>query len=230
MNIQDIRNAFSKGFVTAGGNTIIISYFYLDKWFAQSIEEDEKEAFADLFVNSDQFAIKSTPRESIQVIFQGGFEIDGYYMYPPVKPEITLEEMNRICSEAEITDPYGILKSLEESDFINENTISQAASTLIGERLDRITPLKSEGSGVRWNKIFPIIRKLSTLDDGFSVECSVPLEGNMGYAEFQFGTDFESIVLRDHKKDMVLDMIDHSTCVELEGSVESGAFNVTFYV
>ena len=217
MNLDCIRNLFSKAAILVTNAGIVARYMYKGRWFTQDIED--KSGFLDLLNESESFGINISEK-TIDLVFQNHSLRNGVYY--PIKPEISKEELDGLLKSSyiecinndgffefmngvNISDRKGLAKAvrewsdIEDSKFINMNLYSKW-QTVIGLSRD-------------FQKWFPAEVETYKPDDG------------IGIVEIQIPERFIGI-LRDDASVIFRQIVNISSEISLEGNVDDGFLNI----
>lgn len=228
MNVDTIRNVFSKGVIATYNSGVIIYYNYKERWISQTISENRKEELLGIINNCTRIGIEYKAGSYVRLIFQGNC-FDDIGIYQPLEEEISLEELNAIVDSYEDTPAAIEFFSSFTEDMLDEQTIMERFSeymSSIREDSDRIPEISDI---YRWNKIYEISSALSSVL-GCELEYEPPDDVGDGYCEVQFPEECKSTKwISGGLKDAFYTLVSLCSVVEIECLVTDGFLNISFY-
>lgn len=224
MNIQNIRNTFSKGIIVTNDRNIVATYVFKERWFAQSITKQNINYFENLLGDSLNIAIQANKGKYIRFVFNGAFNNENR-IYDPIDKEVTLDELKEIIDNSEIVDPYGLYEAFRDVDFTDDYEVSNAFKNVL-KRMDNKTDNASEELVKKWNEMLETANYLKI----FSITgTSEPNEGNgCGYVECYIKID-KQIMISDTAKRLLEKLVFLSSEVCIEGNINNSELVFTFF-
>lgn len=226
LEIEKIRETFSKGAVHTSSNKIAAVYAYRDRWFAQSFEGEEKTTLSDLLKKSCNVSAEFISGKYIKFCFIGSYSLD-FSVNPPLVQELTIDELKNVINDVEIKDPYGLLKEIHDIGTEDEEAISEAIEKAIDKYCEKnkLEYIRFDAHD-KWEQI-----KTTLVNIALKLHCEIDSEPpnniSNGYVEITLDhncyIDYETI-------QKICDLINNVSCVHIDGSVLDNIAVITFFV
>lgn len=231
MDIEGIRNAFSKGGIAVTHNGIIVTYTYKERWVDQSFYDNNREVFLELLEASDRISIECVLGRVIKFVFHNDFTGQEMVFYPPLDEEISLKELEDILmssrneeKEAEFCEFfYGT--DLENDDEV----LSKLREFFNREREKRKTNIVNLPAMIRWKTVSRLATGLANAL-GFRCEVLEPEPEFDGSVTVFFPEKFDKkIVITGKLKEWLEEIVRTGSSVDIECNINDGFLNLTFY-
>ena len=226
MEIQTLREAFSKGAVAVNQNNIAVVYTFNDRWFAQSVNHNVLE---ELLSKSNSVIIKSDVGKSIKILFNGDFGFDPM-VFGVLSPELTSKEMDDLIDKLDEKISPEALEIFKDVNLDNEYEMIEAVKELIERKRKDIRGSIPFSSIMNWPAMIKAIDGMKAFSDMYETQVTEPDGDFGGCIEFIFyDHPKRPIVLISELKEIASRLTQISQDVTIEGNVNTGQFNITFF-
>lgn len=230
MNVDGIRNAFSKGSVAITHDGILVFYTHKDSWVSQSIFNDNMRVFQDLVSHCDGLIIKVIKGEMVKLGF--GYILDNQdtVFYSPVEREVSIDELRNVANDINNGDNAGFFDFFMGVDLDDNDAILEKLRDFFVQReSERKTNMVDIPRLIRWRKVHRLAVGFANLA-GFSCETSEPGDGFDGSVTIQFPEEFDKpITISGNLKKSLEELLDASSGVGIECNIPDGFLDMTFY-
>lgn len=222
MNYHELRRAFSKcGILIAGDGISLVFPQYDDPQFITiSVDDDEfdnKRVFENLLNACNYLRISLCPGRYVRLGFMMGLPVESELYYPPLKKELSCEELHEIVKMGNYTPDHDFLEIFGDVDLATDDSVLAGLS----EYLDR----KSSGgilsiAGVRkWPEVYAAAKRFSEKTEFGVVSVESP-DQYIDFGTVSFDIELDHQVLIDIANESMPDfiqMIRTANWVSLDG-------------
>lgn len=232
MNIDGIREAFSKAMVAFTENGIVVSYTFKDDWLEESFFDEKREVFLSLLEQSDVLVVEYVHDKAIRLVFRNNLNGQEIIIYPPISKEVTFAELEELFSSEEC-----VRREIELCDLFRDVDLTNK-SDVVGKMKEIADSFESKDASVismpaisRWKRIRSLAIEFANSlhmdydvfapgDDDFDGSITIFFPMNVR----------NKVVIEGKVKSCVEDTVRHSSGIDIECNIVEGFFNITFYV
>jgi len=234
LDVNDIREAFSKAQTVITDRGISIIYSYKDGWIDQEFADDKKSVLLKLIRMSDWVNISFIKGRMFKFVFHNNIDGQETVIYAPVKEENSLFGLENIFDAIEFGDVDvrlhdEFLEFFDGCDLDDSDDVLDRFTKLIeAEEARRPNIIKIE-TIKRFSDFAKVAKKFAD-SVGLRCELSKPDSDFEGSATLFFETHAnKSICLKGKQKDLFEQLVEMSPVVMFECAITEGYANFSFY-
>ncbi len=230
MDFKEIRKIFSKAITSTGLYGISAIYAYKDRWFAQSICDEQMVALIELLNNSEGLIICNLKGKYARLIFKGAQVTKQTSIHEPLVHEITNDELTKIINNSNVQTENGLAGKLMEFEEVNEESLQMIIDEIKRIKINDIDMQIKFISKDNWKKMLDIVQLLPN-SASYSMTYVEPEDGFPGYIEFSLDSDIKSqIAIYGDIKSIIIQLLNISSEIAIEGNIELGIIKITFFI
>lgn len=230
MDVNDIRNCFSKGSVTISPRGISVFYTFKERWVSQSIFDDSIDVFRGLLKSCDVFGIDRSVGKFVKFLFYSESlgECETVF-YNPTENEVSLEELQEIAIDSERGKEHAeffIGVDLDNDDEVLAR-ISEWVSLVNARNKSNIEAFMPKN---KWRKMKSDAEEVARIL-GCAVECNEPSGDYGGDFTMCFAEESpSSIRIQGEEKKKLEEFIEDYDGISIELYVNEGFLNISFFL
>ena len=231
MEIDQIRNAFSKGLVAVTDHGIVILYNFKDRWVTQLFSEETRDVFLEFLEDSDRLLVACSPGNAVKFIFCKGLTGQETIFYAPISEKMTTQELDEIMNSlADEKKEEEFLANFANVDMSDEGAILEKLREIVEkDREKHKTNIVSLPAMNRWRQVKKLATEFANIFC-FRYELLEPDYGYDGSVTVFFPEKMnKAIIITGKIKKLFEEAIKAGTEFEIECNVNEGFVNFIFY-
>jgi len=231
LNIEEIREVFSKGGIAITQSGFYVTYTFKERWVDQSIFDDKRRVFLELLEASDRVSIECVLGRVIKFVFHNDFAGQEMIFYPPLTEEISLKELEVILQSSRNEEAETeFCEFFYGTDLDNDDEVLEKLREFFNrEREKHKTNIVSLPAVNRWKTVHRLSLGFAN-SLGFRSEVLDPDYGFDGAVTVFFPEKLEKkVVISGKLKEWLEELVRTGSGVDIECNVNDGFLNLTFY-
>lgn len=232
MNVEEIRNAFSKGGVIITHEGIVVTYTFKERWLDQSFFDDSRRVLLELLESSDKLIIECAIGKIMKFVFHNDLSGQEMVFYPPVSEELSLKDLKDILQnsrdDAAETEFYEFFYGVDLDD--KDEVLDKLRELFERKQESTKTNIVSLPARVRWKTMSKLAVGFAN-SLGFRYEILEPDFNDFdGAVTVYFPDNMDGkIVIEKEPKLSLEKIIDTGSVTEIECNINNGFLNLVFY-
>lgn len=228
MDLNDIRQAFSKANIIVNKHGLCVCYTYNDGWFDQTFNDGNKnQFFYNLIKYCEDFNVNISKNHFIKLefVFHGIF--DNLCIFPAIEKEMSLSELEEIMKSNETPETIENRKECEEF-FIENGVSTETIDDFISQKLEIDDSIDIEERTLECEELYNYYTYLTNM--GFQCEYSDPgIMTSYGFLTICLDDKTTTYDLNQELRKVLPSLMEYSVDpIYIEGSVEEGILNMIF--